>query len=146
MFTAPQVWRLNREGIEVAKCTVRQLMTKLGLSGTTAKSPQDHVADRPQPVRRSRPAYFISSTLTWVADLTCVDLGRVSPTWPLSPTPTSQDPGPAGRFHDGTSMVLDAIEQTIWTRQQEGVLDPERRYPPAIGDLNLHRSVQRAAP
>ncbi|CKP54219.1 is6110%2C transposase [Mycobacterium tuberculosis] len=29
-----------------------------------------------------------------------------------------------------TSMVLDAIEQAIWTRQQEGVLDPERRYPP----------------
>lgn len=25
-----------------------------------------------------------------------------------------------------TTMVLDAIEEAIWTRQQDGIMDPER--------------------
>ncbi|MCT9153782.1 IS3 family transposase, partial [Mycobacterium tuberculosis] len=36
VYGARKVWlTLNREGIEVARCTVERLMTKLGLSGTT---------------------------------------------------------------------------------------------------------------
>ncbi len=33
-----------------------------------------------------------------------------------------------------TSMVLDAIEQAIWTRQQEGVLDSSTLSTIRIGD------------
>ncbi len=49
--------------------------------------------------------------------------GQGSPTWPLSPTPTLAGSWAAVASTMATSMVLDAIEQAIWTRQQEGVLD-----------------------
>ncbi len=43
VYGARKVWlTLNREGIEVARCTVERLMTKLGLGITRGKSPQDH--------------------------------------------------------------------------------------------------------
>ncbi len=39
-----------------------------------------------------------------------------------------------------TSMVLDAIEQAIWTRQQEGVLDLKDVIHHTDRDLSTHRS------
>ncbi|MFV3614057.1 IS3 family transposase, partial [Mycobacterium tuberculosis] len=39
VYGARKVWlTLNREGIEVARCTVERLMTKLGLAGTTQRA------------------------------------------------------------------------------------------------------------
>lgn len=47
VYGARKVWlTLNREGIEVARCTVERLMTKLGLSGTTrGKARRTTIAD-----------------------------------------------------------------------------------------------------
>ncbi len=53
----------------------------------------------------------------------CVDLGRVRLRGLCHRRLRSQDPGLAVASTMATSMVLDAIEQAIWTRQQEGVLD-----------------------
>ncbi|CMJ86013.1 transposase IS6110 [Mycobacterium tuberculosis] len=52
VYGARKVWlTLNREGIEVARCTVERLMTKLGLSGTTrGKARRTTSLIRPQPV------------------------------------------------------------------------------------------------
>ncbi len=57
VYGARKVWlTLNREGIEVARCTVERLMTKLGLSGTTrGKARRTTIADPGRPsCRRSR--------------------------------------------------------------------------------------------
>ncbi len=53
----------------------------------------------------------------------CVDLGRVRLRGLCHRRLRSQDPGLRVASTMATSMVLDAIEQAIWTRQQEGVLD-----------------------
>ncbi|KBR24688.1 hypothetical protein X416_02081 [Mycobacterium tuberculosis XTB13-210] len=52
VYGARKVWlTLNREGIEVARCTVERLMTKLGLSGPPAAKPAGpRSLIRPQPV------------------------------------------------------------------------------------------------
>ncbi|MBR7518395.1 IS3 family transposase, partial [Mycobacterium tuberculosis] len=46
-YGARKVWlALNREGIEVARCPVERLMTRLGLSGTTrGKARRPTIAD-----------------------------------------------------------------------------------------------------
>ncbi|KBS74232.1 hypothetical protein X453_01529 [Mycobacterium tuberculosis XTB13-262] len=119
---------LNREGIEVARCTVERLMTKLGLSGTTrGKARRTTIADP----ATARPADLVQRRFgppapnrLWVADLTYVS------TWAGFAYVAFVTDAYARRILGwrvastmATSMVLDAIEQAIWTRQQEGVLD-----------------------
>jgi putative transposase len=71
------VWlALNREGIEVARCTVARLMAELGLSGTTrGKARRTTIADP----AAARPADLVGRRFgppapnrLWVADLTYV--------------------------------------------------------------------------
>jgi putative transposase len=128
VYGARKVWlALNREGIEVARCTVERLMAELGLTGAvrgmvkrttvadpTAARPADLVQRRFGPPAPNR---------LWVADLTYVSTwsgfayvafvtdayARRILGWRVAATMT-------------TAMVLDSIEQAIWTRQQEGVL------------------------
>ena len=53
VYGARKVWRqLNREGIQVARCTVERLMQELGLEGVVRGKPirttvSDEDADRP---------------------------------------------------------------------------------------------------
>ncbi|MGA7135404.1 MAG: IS3 family transposase [Mycobacterium sp.] len=129
VYGARKVWlALNREGIPVARCTVERLMAELGLAGAvrgnakkttivdpTAARPADLVGRRFGPPTPNR---------LWVADLTYVSTwsgfayvafvtdayARRILGWRVAATMT-------------TTMVLDSIEQAIWTRQQEGVLD-----------------------
>ncbi len=77
VYGARKVWlTLNREGIEVARCTVERLMTKLGLSGTTrGKARRTTIADP----ATARPADLVQRRFgppapnrLWVADLTYV--------------------------------------------------------------------------
>jgi putative transposase len=75
VYGARKVWlQLNREGVEVARCTVQRLMRRLGLAGAvrgtvkrttigdrSARLPQDLVQRRFAPPAPDR---------LWVADLT----------------------------------------------------------------------------
>lgn len=129
VYGARKVWlALNREGIVVARCTVERLMAELGLAGATRGKPRrttiaDPTAPRPADLVQRRFAPPAPNRL-WVADLTYVSTwsgfayvafvvdayARRILGWRVASTMV-------------TSMVLDAIEQAIWTRHQEGIRD-----------------------
>jgi putative transposase len=129
VYGARKVWlALNREGIAVARCTVERLMAELGLSGATrGKNRKTTIAD-PAAVR---PADLVQRQFAppapnrlWVADLTYVS------TWSGFAYVAFVIDAYARRILGwrvastmATSMVLDGIEQAIWTRQQQGVVD-----------------------
>ncbi len=129
VYGARKVWlTLNREGIPVARCTVERLMAELDLSGVTrGKTRRTTIADP----AAARPADLVQRRFgppapnrLWVADLTYVS------TWSGFAYVAFVTDAYARRILGwrvaatmATSMVLDAIEQAIWTRQQEGVLD-----------------------
>ena len=120
-----KVWLvLNREGIPVARCTVERLMRQAGLAGVvrgkvkkttiagTGPRPEDKVK------RRFEPA---SPNQLWVADITYVS------TWSGWAYTAFVIDAYARRilgWRTASSMtdtlVLDALEQAIWTREQEG--------------------------
>jgi putative transposase len=129
VYGARKVWlALNREGIGVARCTVERLMTEFGLTGAIrGKARKTTIAD-PAGVR---PADLVQRQFgppapnrLWVADLTYVS------TWSGFAYVAFVVDAYARRILGwrvastmATSMVLDAIEQAIWTRQQQGVMD-----------------------
>jgi len=129
VYGARKVWlALNREGITVARCTVERLMAELGLTGalrgkTKRTTIADPTAPRPADLVRRRFAPPAPNRL-WVADLTYVS------TWSGFAYVAFVVDAYARRILGwrvaatmATSMVLDAIEQAIWTRQQEGTID-----------------------
>ena len=121
-----KVWlQLNREGIPVARCTVERLMRADGLAGARRGARKrttipDPAAALPQDLVR-RDFEPLAPNRLWVADLTYVSTwagwvyvafvidayARRILGWRVATTMT-------------TSMVLDALEQAIWTRQREG--------------------------
>jgi putative transposase len=126
VYGARKVWlALNREGIAVARCTVERLMREEGLSGavrgkvkrTTVAGPAgERAADLVQ--RRFAPT--VPDRL-WVADMTYVS------TWSGSVYVAFVIDAYARRilgWRAGTCMstrlVLDALEQAVWTRQRAG--------------------------
>jgi putative transposase len=129
VYGARKVWlALNREGIGVARCTIERLMTELGLSGAIrGKARKTTIADP----TAARPADLVQRQFApaapnrlWVADLTYVS------TWSGFAYVAFVIDAYARRILGwrvastmATSMVLDAIEQAIWSRQREGVLD-----------------------
>lgn len=129
VYGARKVWlQLNREGISVARCTVERLMRELGLAGvvrgkvkrTTISDPAaSRAADLVQ--RRFNPP---TPNVLWVADFTYVSTwsGWVYVAFVIDAyarrilgwrTSTSMT----------TGLVLDAIEQAIWTRNRYGTTD-----------------------
>jgi putative transposase len=129
VYGARKVWlALNRAGIAVARCTVERLMAELGLTGAVrGKTKRTTIADPTTP----RPADLVQRRFAppapnrlWVADLTYVS------TWSGFAYVAFVVDAYARRILGwrvaatmATSMVLDAIEQAIWTRQKEGVMD-----------------------
>ena len=129
VYGARKVWlALNREGLCVARCTVERLMGELGLSGAVrGKARRTTIADPTAP----RPADLVGRRFAppapnrlWVADLTYVS------TWSGFAYVAFVTDAYARRILGwrvaatmATSMVLDAIEQAIFTRQREGVFD-----------------------
>jgi putative transposase len=129
VYGARKVWlALNREGIAVARCTVERLMAELGLTGAVrGKTKRTTIADPAAP----RPADLVQRRFAppapnrlWVADLTYVS------TWSGFAYVAFVTDAYARRILGwrvaatmATSMVLDSIEQAIWTRQQEGIID-----------------------
>jgi len=146
IYGARKVWlALNRAGIEVARCTVERLMGELGLTGAVrGKARRTTIAD-PAAVR---PADLVQRQFgppapnrLWVADLTYVS------TWSGFAYVAFVIDAYARRILGwrvastmATSMVLDAIEQAIWTRQREGVFDFKTLFTIPIGDLSTRRS------
>ena len=129
VYGARKVWlALNREGIEVARCTVERLMSGLGLAGAVrGRVRRTTIADP----GATRPADLVGRQFAppapnrlWVADLTYVS------TWAGFAYVAFVTDAYARRILGwrvaatmATSMVLDSIEQAIWTRRQEGVFD-----------------------
>jgi putative transposase len=129
VYGARKVWlALNREGIAVARCTVERLMAELGLAGAVRGTARrttiaDAAAARPADLVQRRFGPPAPNRL-WVADLTYVS------TWSGFAYVAFVIDAYARRILGwrvastmATSMVLDAIEQAIWTRQQKGVTD-----------------------
>jgi putative transposase len=126
VYGARKVWRqLNREGIEVARCTVERLMAAEGLAGairgaTRRTTRPDPAAPRPEDLVERQ---FVATRPNelWVVDFTyvatwcgfvyvafCVDVfARVITGWRVSRSMT-------------TDLVLDALEMGIWQRQRQG--------------------------
>jgi putative transposase len=130
VYGARKVWlQLNREGIpglgHVARCTVERLMRELGLAGavrgkvkkTTIADPagqraEDLVARRFAPPAPDR---------LWVMDMTYVSTWSG---WVYTAFVTDAYARRILGWRCGTSMttqlVLDALEQAIWTRRRVG--------------------------
>jgi putative transposase len=136
VYGARKVWlALNREGVAVARCTVKRLMAELGLRGATRGMTRrttiaDHAAARPADLVQRRFGPPAPNRLR-VADLTYVS------TWSgfaylafVVDTYTRRILGWRVAATMPTSMVLDSIEQAIWTRQARRRLQLERRCSP----------------
>jgi putative transposase len=126
VYGARKVWlALNRDGIRVARSTVERLMRRLGLQGAVRGAvKQTTVADpaAPRPAdlvgRRFAPA---APNRLWVADITYVS------TWSGWVYVAFVVDAYARRiigWRTATAMtatlVLDAIEHAIWTRERAG--------------------------
>ena len=125
VYGADKVWhQLNREAVEVARCTVERLMKRLGLAGarrgkfvrTTIPDkalpyPLDRVnrqfkADRPNPLWVSDFTY-VSTWQGWLYVAFVIDVfARRIVGWRVSRSMR-------------TDFVLDALEQALYARQPE---------------------------
>lgn len=145
VYGARKVWlALNRENVEVARCTVERLMAELGLVGAVRGKPQpttitDSAAARPIDLV-SRQFGSAAPNRLWVADLTYVS------TWSgfayvafVTDAYARRILGSRVAATMATSMVLDCIEHAIWTRQQEGTFDLKVLSTIPIGDHNTPR-------
>jgi putative transposase len=127
VYGARKVWlALNREGIAVARCTVERLMRQLGLAG--ARRGRRLRTTRPDPAA-ARPADLVCRNFnppapdrTWVADFTYV------PTWAgmvyvafVIDAYSRRILGWRAATTMRTTLVLDALEQAVWTRRQTGI-------------------------
>ena len=127
VYGARKVWlALNREGRPVARCTVERLMRDLRLAGArrgrrVRTTHADAAAQRARDLvrRRFNP---LAPDRTWVADFTYV------PTWSgmvyvafVIDAYSRRILGWRAATTMRTSLVLDALEQALWTRNQAGV-------------------------
>ena len=121
-----KVWlQLNREGIEVARCTVERLMKVLGLQGirrgkkwkTTMPDP---AAARPADLvqRRFNP---LRPNALWAADFTYVAtwVGVVYVAFVIDAY-ARRILGWRAATSMRTQLVLDALDQAVWIRRRDG--------------------------
>jgi putative transposase len=129
VYGARKVWlALNRDGVPVARCTVERLMRQLGLAG--ARRGKQHRTTCPNPAA-ARPADLLGRQFnpsapnrTWVADFTYV------PTWSgmvyvafVLDAYSRRVLGWRAASSMRTALVLDALEQAVWTRNRDGAAD-----------------------
>jgi putative transposase len=129
VYGARKVWlALNREGVDVARCTVERLMRQLGLRGVMrGKTRRTTVADQ----HAARPADLVQRRFNadrpnrlWVADFTYV------PTWSgmvyvafVIDVYSRRILGWRAATSMKTALVLDALEMAIWARGRHGTTD-----------------------
>ncbi|XVY07788.1 IS3 family transposase [Nocardia sp. CA-129566] len=126
VYGARKVWlQLNREGIAVARCTVERLMRQAGLRGAVRGQIKrttiaDPAAERPEDLVQRRFAPSAPNRL-WVADITYV---RTWSGWVYVAFVVDAYARRIIGWRTATSMttslVLDAIEHAIWTRERQG--------------------------
>jgi transposase InsO family protein len=130
VYGVHKVWRqLNREGIAVAKCTVRRLMRQIGIQGvtrgrafTTTTKPDEMLARPRDLVDRDFTAE--APNQLWVSDLTYVATwsGFVYVAFVIDVF-SRRIVGWRASASLRTDLALDALEQAIWDRLDG---DPER--------------------
>ena len=126
VYGARKVWtQLNREGHQVARCTVERLMRRLGLAGVVrGKTKRTTITD----AEASRPGDLLHRDFTapapnrrWVADITYVRtwsgfvyaafvidvFSRMVVGWQIA-------------SHLRTDLALDALEMALWRRGRAG--------------------------
>ena len=122
VYGARKVWRqLNREDVEVARCTVERLMRSLGLQGvvrgrTCRTTVADGSATRP-PDHVNRQFHAIRPNELWIADFTYVATwaGFVYVAFVIDVFSRRIIGWRAARSMRA-ELVLDALEQAIWSR------------------------------
>ena len=126
VYGARKVWlQLNREGIPVARCTVERLMRELDLAGArrgkrVRTTVRDDAAARPADLVRRQFSPAAPDRL-WVADFTYVPAwtGMVYVAFVIDAYSRRILGWRAARSMK-TELVLDALEQALWTRQRHG--------------------------
>jgi putative transposase len=162
LYGAKKMWReLNRDGVEVARCTVERLMREMGLEGLRARKKRPRTTV-PGPAGLERPSDLLERDFTaeapnrrWVADITYVDtssgfvyaafildlFSRMIVGWQVSDTLRAE-------------LALDALEMAIWSRSgrmdgqlvhhsDRGVQYTAIRYTERLGEISAVRSVGR---
>jgi len=129
VYGARKVWlQLNREGTGVARCTVARLMRDLGLRGARrGKRIRTTIADP----AAARPADLVRRQFSppapdrlWVADYTYVPAwtGMVYVAFVIDAY-SRRILGWRAASSMKTALVLDALEQALWTRKRGGDRD-----------------------
>ena len=127
VYGVRKIWvALNREGIEVAKCTVRRLMREMGLQGATrgrgfkVTTVTDPGATRPADLVERR---FIAGrpNQLWLSDITYVATwsGFVYAAFVIDVF-SRKIIGWRASTSLRTDLALDALEQAIWDRLGQG--------------------------
>jgi putative transposase len=126
VYGARKIWlQLNREGTAVARCTVERLMRELGLAGARRGK---RVRTTIPAAAAARPADLVRRQFSpaapdrlWVADFTYV------PTWTgmvyvafVIDAYSRRILGWRAARSMKTALVLDALEQALWTRRRDG--------------------------
>jgi transposase InsO family protein len=157
VYGVRKVWRqLQREGREVARCTVARLMRQMGLQGAVRgrkfkTTVPDEAADRPADLvnRDFRPA---APNRLWVADLTYVSTwrGHVYVAFVVDAYARSIV-GWRVSSSLRTDIALDALEQALHarpTREEELIHHSDRgvqylsiRYTERLAEAGIERSV-----
>ncbi len=129
VYGARKVWlALNREGVEVARCTIERIMREQGLRGVVrGRTRRTTIADQ----HTARPADLVQRRFSadrpnrlWVADFTYV------PTWTgmvyvafVIDVYSRRILGWRAASSMKTALVLDALEMAIWARGRHGAND-----------------------
>ena len=129
VYGARKIWlQLNREGTPVARCTVERLMRELDLAGARRGK---RVRTTVPAADAARPADLVRRQFSpaapdrlWVADFTYV------PTWTgmvyvafVIDAYSRRILGWRAARSMKTALVLDALEQALWTRRRAGAGD-----------------------
>ncbi len=123
VYGARKVWlQLNREGIQVARCTVERLMKQLGIQGVSRAIGSTYTtisdADQAKPQDRVNRQFIAKApNQLWVADITYVA------TWSgfvyvafVTDVYSRYIVGWRVSYSLETPLVLDALEQAVWLR------------------------------
>jgi putative transposase len=129
VYGARKVWlQLNREGMPVARCTVERLMRELGLAGArrgkrVRTTVPGEAAARPADLVRRQFSPAAPDRL-WVADFTYVPAwtGMVYVAFVIDAY-SRRILGWRAATSMKTALVLDALEQALWTRRRDGASD-----------------------
>ncbi|MGB7932996.1 MAG: IS3 family transposase [Gammaproteobacteria bacterium] len=155
-YGAKKVWRqLNREQIPVARCTVERLLSVLGLQGAVRgkvyrTTLPDDAVERPADLVRRQ---FTASTPNqlWVADFTCVAtwMGVIFVAFVIDVF-ARRIVGWRVANSMRTDLVLDALEQALWSRtgteglvhhSDRGVQYLSIRYTERLAEAGVESSV-----